>query len=54
MREVVNFKGREKMTVWWSDTESGLTESAEVLHDLEKRRSSWFSALWVGGEGQGG
>ena len=26
----MNFKGREKVTTWWSDTVSGVMESAEV------------------------
>lgn len=47
----MNFKGREKVTAWWSDTVSGVTEGGEVLQDLVKTRSSWFPARWVGGEG---
>ena len=48
----MNFKGREKVTAWWSDTVSGVTEGGEVLQDLVKTRSSWFPARWVGGEGK--
>lgn len=42
------------MTKWWSDTVSGVTESAEVLQALVKTRSSWFPARWVGGEVKSG
>ena len=45
------FRGREKETKWWSDTGSGVNQRAEVPQDLMKTRSSWFPALWAGGEG---
>ena len=44
MREVVNFKGKKKVTARWSDTVIGVTESAEVLQNLGKTWSSWFLA----------
>ena len=52
MREVVNFKGREKVTAWWSDTVSRVMESDKVLQDLVKTRWGRFPARWVGGEGE--
>ena len=42
----MNFKGRKKVTAWWSYTVSGVTKSAEELHDLVRRRSSSFLARW--------
>ena len=44
MREVVNFKGREKVTAWWSDTVSRVMESDKVLQDLVKTRWGRFPA----------
>lgn len=40
------------MTKWWSDTVSGVTESAEVLQALVKTRSSWFPAPVGGWRGE--
>ena len=38
------------MTAWWSDSVSGVTESAKVPQDLVKSISSWFLAQWVSGK----
>ena len=53
-REMVDLKGREKVTKWWLDTVSGVTESANTKGPCEVKVKLIpdLVGAWRGGECQ--